>query len=427
MPSDTAYIRFSVSKTVVTTDTAQVYEYLGEVWEYDTYMNLYDTRISSDSYTKALVELVKQEIEKGNVDIGELISLENIPFKKMEGFDEWHWQLVDPTRFEEGTLNTSGEETGGASNSYVYIRTPFIPVTEGETLYFMWATVYGYDSEGNFVSKITSTSGVATVPEGVTQIRACSYASENPFINIYRRGYGKHDLGYSSEYDYSNGFPIFKSNDGKEGFKSYLGIYPWADKKFCFIGDSFTAPGVWNKNMTNNLKGVYGGSEAVSGGAFADYDGVPKTAYEQAQNFVTNGWNPDVILITLGTNDEGNEITLGEIVKSTSISDFDLTTYTGGMQACLNYLQNNFPNAIIYIGWTPMGGLSNANSEYIERMKEVALAYGIEYIETRTCGVTTLSEIYADCYESGTSGGHPTGAGQIKIGEYMTRLLTNKR
>ena len=151
------------------------------------------------------------------------------------------------------------------------------------------------------------------------------------------------------------------------------------------------------------------------------------TAYEQAQEMVTNGNTPDVILITMGTNDANNSITIGDIVQSNSISDFDLTTYTGGMQACLNYLQNNFPNAIIYVGWTPMGGLVNGTkAEYITRMQEVCLMYGVEYIETRTCGVTRFSDVYAECYERGTNGGHPTGVGQQKIGAYMTRLMQSK-
>ena len=73
-----------------------------------------------------------------------------------------------------------------------------------------------------------------------------------------------------------------------------------------------------------------------------------------------------------------------------------------------------------------MGGLSAANAEYITRMQEVCLMYGVEYIETRTCGVTTLSDVYAQCYENGTNGGHPTGVGQQKIGAYMTRLMQSQ-
>lgn len=53
--------------------------------------------------------------------------------------------------------------------------------------------------------------------------------------------------------------------------------------------------------------------------------------------------------------------------------------------------------------------------------------YGVEYIETRTCGVTRFSDVYAECFENGVNGGHPTGVGQQKIGAYMTRLMQSKR
>lgn len=71
-----------------------------------------------------------------------------------------------------------------------------------------------------------------------------------------------------------------------------------------------------------------------------------------------------------------------------------------------------------------MGGLVNGTKiEYITRMQEVCLMYGVEYIEIRTCGVTRFSDVYAECFENGVNGGHPTGVGQQKIGAYMTRLM----
>lgn len=303
-----------------------------------------------------------------------------------------------------------------------------MPVTPGETLFWMWSNVYGYDADKNFVSEITQTGGISVVPDGVYFIRATTYGNNvEPTINIYRHGYGQNKLHCGSEYPYSHGFPMFTDEDSKDGFKAYLGIHPWADKNFSIIGDSFTAPGTWCNIMRENLKAASLWNHAVSGANFGDADGVPKTAYEQAQEMVTDGNTPDVILITMGTNDANNSRMMGEIVESNSISDFDLTTYTGGMQACLNYLQNNFPEAIIYVGWTPMGGLGNGTkAEYLTRMQEVCLMYGVEYIETRTCGVTRFSDVYAECYEGGVNGGHPTGVGQQKIGAYMTRLIKSK-
>lgn len=341
---------------------------------------------------------------------------------------EWHWNIVNPAETEEGSLNVSGAEIAG-STAFIHRRTGFIPVTAGEELHYLWQSVYGYDAEKKFVGNVENTGGVAVIADGVSYIRATTYSSDGsiPVFNILRRGYGKNDLKYDTAYDYSHGFPLFTDEDSKEGFKAHLGIHPWTDKNFGIIGDSFTAPGTWCNIMVENLQAANCWNKAVSGANFGDVDGVPKTAYEQAQEFVAERKNLDVILITMGTNDANNSRTMGEIVESNNISDFDLTTYTGGMQACLNYLQNNFPNAIIYVGWTPMGGLVNGTkAEYITRMQEVCLMYGVEYIETSTCGVTRFSDVYADCYENGVNGGHPSGLGQQKIGAYMTRLMKSK-
>ena len=428
-PDGAAFVRFSLKKDGLTPEEvqAQVYEYIGEVWEYDTYKNLYSIVVTDAGYSKAIADMIEGKFVDGSLAPADLFADESILYKQMKGWDEFHWNLVDADKLEEGTINdTTGEAAVPPPNHLIYRRTPYIPVTPGETLFWMWSKLYGYDADKNFVSEITQTSGISVVPDGVYFIRARAYSNVEPTINIYRRGYGQNELKHDSEYPYSHCFPVFKDEDSKDGFKTYLGIYPWADKNFGIIGDSFTSPGTWCNIMRENLKAASLWNHAISGSSFADVDSVPKTAYEQAQEMVTNGETPDVILITLGINDAANSRTIGDIVQSNSISDFDLTTYTGGMQACINYLQNNFPNAIIYVGWTPMGGLSAANAEYITRMQEVCLMYGVEYIETRTCGVTTLSDVYAECYENGTNGGHPTGVGQQKIGAYMTRLMQSK-
>ena len=428
-PDGASFVRFSLVKGGLTPEEiqAQVYEYIGEVWEYDTYKNLYSIVVTDAGYSKAIADMIEGKFVDGSLAPADLFADESILYKQMKGWDEFHWNLVDADKLEEGTINKTTGADAPTPNAFIHRRTPYMPVTPGETLFWLWSYVCGYDADKNFVSKITQeTNGIGVVPDGVYFIRATDYGNVEPTINIYRRGYGQNELKYDSEYPYSHGFPVFKDEDSKEGFKAYLGVHPWANKKFGIIGDSFTAPGVWDSVMCGNLKASSRWNHAISGGSFSDRDGVPKTAYEQAQEMVTNTETPDVILITLGTNDANNSVTMGEIVESNSISDFDLTTYTGGMQACINYLQNNFPNAIIYVGWTPMGGLSAANAEYITRMQEVCLMYGVEYIETRTCGVTTLSDVYAECYESGTNGGHPTDVGQQKIGAYMTRLMQSK-
>lgn len=433
IPDGVAYIRFSVAKSVMTADTAQVYEYMGEAWEYDTYKNLYSIVVTDAGYSKAIADMVEGKFVDGSLAPADLFADESLRYKQMGGLEEFHWNFVDPDRLEVGNIDANGNDTANTNPTFDYRRTPFLPVSPGEPIRSKDNyAVYIYDADKTLIQSeyVLNIGNPMIMPENAAYIRAVSYAyyGNDIVCNLYRSGYGKNDFFYGADYDYEHCFPMFKTEDSKEGFKSYLGVHPWADKKFCTIGDSFTAPGTWVTIMCANLNAIYHKNHAVSGGAFSDYEGVPKTAYEQAQKMVTNGESPDVILVTLGTNDANNSVTIGEIVESNSISDFDLTTYTGGMQACLNYLQNNFPEAIIYVGWTPMDGLVNGTKvEYITRMQEVCLMYGVEYIETRTCGVTRFSDAYAECYENGVNGGHPTGVGQQKIGAYMTRLMQSKR
>ena len=417
IPIGAAYMRFSVNKGYLTTDTVQVYEYIGEDWEYDTYKNLYAIVITDTGYSKAVADLVKEKFIDGSLAPVDLFADESLRYKQMKGWKEFHWNIVDPATV-----------TRTQPNQYYQYHTDFIEVEPGMTLIGNWIYKF-YDENKEYVSEQNAFYDGAIhdviVPDGVAFVKVTGgfTSNANDTIRILTPGYGKQ----RGDSDYNKGFPVFKDEDSKEGFKNYLGIYPWTGKNFGIIGDSFTAPGTWCTIMVENLQAANCWNKAVSGANFSDADGVPKTAYEQAQEFVAKGETLDVILIAMGTNDANNSRTMGEIVESNSISDFDLSTYTGGMQACLNYLQNNFPEAIIYVGWTPMGGLVNGTkAEYITRMQEVCLMYGVEYIETRTCGVTRFSDVYANCYEMGVNGGHPTGVGQQKIGAYMTRLMKSK-
>lgn len=109
----------------------------------------------------------------------------------------------------------------------------------------------------------------------------------------------------------------------------------------------------------------------------------------------------------------------------------DLRYTTEGMQAAIAYLRYHLPNAIIKIGFTPMGimlGVPNGRTSQInlvcERMKEVAEFYGIDYLETRHCGFSFIVEKDTECIGNG---GHPSTTGQQRIGEYIANLLLGKR
>lgn len=209
---------------------------------------------------------------------------------------------------------------------------------------------------------------------------------------------------------------------GGGGGSSYA---PFNGKTLATLGDSFSATGAWQASMMSQLHFLGLRNLAVSGGRWSETYGNTGS-YTQAIELADSGGSYDYILICLGTNDIGNNISLGNIVNTENISNLDLTTITGGMQACLITLKNAFPDAIIKIGYTPAGyihdafGLISDANALCERMKDVANYYGVGYIETRACGICPYMASDAAAY---VSGGHPTAAGHARIGEYMARMM----
>lgn len=225
---------------------------------------------------------------------------------------------------------------------------------------------------------------------------------------------------------------MFDTSSGDEG--SFL------LKGFGVIGDSFSAPGTWQNKMCQILGASLKSNKAVSGGAWHGTDNL--SAYYQAGKLIETGVQFDYILCTLGTNDiaHWSTYTLGDIVNSETIGTEPGNvnpngSITGGIQATLIRLKNAFPNAIIKIGYTPAGYIhdafnSIANVEALcNRLKELSHIYGVGYIETRDCGICPWMEADLHAYTGTTTDsvwtatGHPSGAGQTRIGQYMARIM----
>lgn len=210
-----------------------------------------------------------------------------------------------------------------------------------------------------------------------------------------------------------------------------IDVNPLIGKSFAFLGDSFTSgygnSVPWAKFMCRKLNARYLGNYSIAG------QGWTSGTRTQAQNLVNAGSNPDYILIFLGVNDRSS--TLGTISYSrNAVADYDAEaehTFTSGVQATLALLQSSLPNSIIKIGWTPNGSQYTGSgdvSSYINRLKALALLYGVEYIETRYCGLSTLASDgkYFEGNPSTpnpTSSYHPTQIGHKVIGEYMARTM----
>ena len=438
IPENVYYIKFDTAATNI--DKSQITNVPSIFYEipYDTYNNTYRVKVNNSEYTKGIIQSME---EIGNeLNYSDMFKDGKIQYSKLYNTKEWHWNVVDPKKIYygyrlssfDGTVSYTGIDETGVR--LVYWVTDFIEVLPGERYTSYNQTVCAYNSEKSFLSTVPWSNESFSIPEDAKYIKIGNALYYNNLsthnVNFLHDGYGK-TFKYHDAYSYSHSFPQFciDDNDGLVALKGYLGTIPLANKRFIVIGDSFTAPNVWFKKMCNNLLAVPVANHAISGGAFASREGVPKTAYQQAQEIVTNKEQADYVLVTLGTNDANNSVSIGEIIQSNNIEDFDLSTFSGGMQACLNYLMENNPNAKIKVGWTPAGGnfgVRGNTQEYISRMQEICLFYGVEYIETRTCGMTQYVNAYEEFYENGTSGGHPTSIGQDRIAEAMTlKMLHN--
>ena len=426
-PENAAYMRIDVDDT--RKEQAYIYEYIADDYAYSAYGTEYEIVPKDAKYTDMLTRAVNDTLQ--DTDISDYVRDNSLRWAHLNGISEFHWNIVNPEncRFGIQIDSVTGEEKLFNNTALYKFVSDYEEVVPGEVLYGPNDSVYCYDSDKQYLSELTWNNGSYTIPENgrFVRVESSGYLTAQDSARIYllRNQYGK-AFAYNNNYSYNVVFPMFDNSDSLNGFKGYLGIRRRANQTIAVIGDSFTAPSTWVNIMCENLGAYKLKNYAVSGGAFSKYSGVPKTAYEQAQEMVTDGKTPDIILVTLGTNDSNNDRDIGEINYSNDVGTFDLTTFSGGLQACLNHLANSFPSAKIYVGWTPMVGLYSTIHDpepYIARMKSICMAYGITYIETRTCGVSPLINAHAECFEAGTSGGHPTNAGQQRIGAYMTQVM----
>lgn len=375
-----------------------------------------------------------QVIPKNPELLGELIKKlpdnQLVDFDFLKGLDVFSWNIIDNSKvILNAVIQSDGSVISKFDNTLCWVVSDFSKVIPNETLHYV-GDLYGYDENKEFVSKINHTSGVVTIPSNVHYVRAYrtvykdAYDADHTIINMYclRSGYG-YNYSYNSKVGSEHIFPIFRTEQSKVGFQNYIGIKPFADKKFGFIGDSFSSPGKWQMEMCDILSAVKAVNEAVSGGSFGQYNGYVSTAYQQAQAFVSGNYELDFIYVFLGINDRNNNCDIGSFVDSNNISDFDLTTYCGGIQACLNCLQNNYPDATIRIGFTPCGNNYTKLdlTPYIDAMKMIAEKYNVQYMDTLSCGVSRLSDVYSDCWENGVNGGHPNDKGYKYIGKAIAQ------
>lgn len=301
------------------------------------------------------------------------------------------------------------------SPGYPFYYSGYMPVEAGKkyTLSFKGTfspQTYYYTSEKVYIERSLYATSTAPATAAFARVALTSYNDV-------------HLLDPSSEVQ-------FEQSEFATSYEPYF-IYgtddisvPLKDKGFAFLGDSFTAGNLWCTTMASILKAKVVYNAAVSGSTWST------NAPDQADRLISSGSTPDYILCFLGVNDANNTMPLGNIVYSNNIAELESSTFTGGVQRALNKLMNAFPSAVIKIGWTPAGQSFTGTldvSQYINRLKDLSIVYGVQFVETRYCGISPYINADADYYEYGTGGGHPTATGQTRIGEAMARIMVSNQ
>lgn len=427
-PEGAAYFRIQASNEHK--DGAWVYKYYGEYYDFSVYADHVTTPVVTDnSAAVAITTSVNSGLENGDVDMSK-VQDDVLSYDMIDQMEAFRWQVVDNSKNLAGwsiNENTGEVRYSGIGTSTEFVTTDFCKVKPGEAYTGYNGYLYGYDADKTYVGKLTSTGAYAwTIPDGVYYVRLCQLVAVNAEhkynFNLLKNGYG-HTFGYMESYPYERAFPIFKSDDEKIAFKLYLDTEPWRDKKILVIGDSFSAPGVWQNDMCNNFYATLV-SSSISGAGWTT--GRTKTVYQLAQEVTVD---PDIIIITLGANDLGVSTLAGEFYNGTSVEDYSTDTWWGAMQKALTYIRNRWTGVPVYIGFTPgagsWGSVRNQRiSDFIEVMKEVCILYSCVYIETRTCGMAYPLVQNDLIFRQAVGDGHPSTEGQHQIGRYMTDLMS---
>lgn len=412
-----AYVRFSCKTDCAETNAdyiqnyAMVYQWTGEFYPYNAYHTAYDIIATHEQWNN----LVRSALPAAALSYHQLPNLST-----------FRWNYINPAEVQNGTLSdTTGEYQYLVDTDTAFYRVCGYTAVSAETEYITEQPVFCYDTSYAFLGKVSPENGTLTPLANTAYIRQAIIAADsNPTFSLTVSGYTRNFSPTEPAPSYCDSIPMFSNTVLRDAFKAYLGTpLPLADQKICFLGDDIFADGTVSSTICTKLGAICHQNTAVTGAGFAsDEASTAATAYEQAQALIAAQAAPDYILMVLGANDQRHAHTLGSLIASIDPSDFSRNTFYGGLQACINILQNSYPHAVITLGFTPGLGQELAeDNPYLLAMREVARRYGIRYLDTQHIGITPLATAYAACYDEN---GMFTTTGLVYIGEYLASAMT---
>ncbi len=344
--------------------------------------------------------------------------------------------LIDPeNRIVGKAVDMLTGEVYTQANS---VCSDLIPITGGNYYETNLRYVLQYDSEGEFLGyaeresngysifihedaaffrwSYTGSTAQSEEPERTRFLGDCKYVDTDAGT-----------FGPTSFEQYEKYVPEFRDSRLLELYTTYLGIKSLKGKKICFIGDGFTSTNGWPNYACSQLGAVNHGCFAQNGARFSVPSGSSDatSAYGQAYTMVSQGCDPDIIVISMGMNDAKANVSIGTPVTG-SAAQYDTTTFCGGVQNCLKYIMNKFPRAVIFVGYSPLmpqGVEFSDDNDYVNQLRRLSELYGARWIDMRRCGISMLVSAQSNCFTIMSDGLGPTTEGHKRIGQYVASVL----
>ena len=183
-----------------------------------------------------------------------------------------------------------------------------------------------------------------------------------------------------------------------------------ADGTWTYLGNACRYP---QANLLQNVSDCYwykllkhfdmqlGINESIAGSTVVGSSASAISSETRIGHLDDNG-TPDIILVNAGTNDIGQDVTVGTFntespinYTAEQIASLDCSTFANAFRAMIIRLQHHYPTSTIIVllpNYTSTYYRPDEADVYNEVIKEVCDYFGVYYIDARTSGVTMFNK-----------------------------------
>lgn len=360
IPKNAIYFRLSLQSGY---NDGRTMIYLGESGKY-SFFEAYEEIIENLSLNDSSLEQAKASARKDLLN-NKYITAENVMFLEKIGNNLWNSEV-----YELGYIDINDkivDDSNYYTSPHILIKGSSLSAyrfNTGSSVQTYIRIINYYDENLNIIKSLRYDNSNRTVEK-------VNMPSEATYMRIVlNRGFNNdtmivYDDEVPSTYQpYKCKLKNIDINNNNED--------PLKGKILFNFGDSIAAgDGNNGKGYAEILGEMYGMTVydfAVGGATLGDT--ASNNITTQVDNAIEKGITPHYILIEGGTNDisSQNTISVGAIGSTFTLTDFDKTTTTGGLEYCLYKLKNSFPDAkIVFVSVHKMG--SRNYDRQVERQK----------------------------------------------------------